>query len=156
MAYSLVNLAVHIASPDAVKVRFVVSGKVTETLWAEDLGGSQYRLLSLPERVSGISNGDVFLAQVVDGMPTFASVIERGSHSTFRVLLDGSATESECRRFWPALEALGCRCEGQRPGRYAVDVPGDADLDLVLEILEDGVTEGVWQFEAAHLGQPVA
>ena len=156
MSYSLVNLAVHVDSPDAVKVRFVVSGKVSETLWAEDLGGRRNRQQNVPERVSGISKGDAFLAQTVDGLPTFGSVIERGNHSTFRVLLDGSAAETAFGRFWPALEALGCRYEEPRRGRYAVDVPGDADLDLVLEILEDGVAEGVWQFEAAHLGQPVA
>lgn len=146
----------HLQNPHAARIRFVWTTDdgtpASEILWGDALGDSQYRLGSIPYRAPGISAGDTVLAPELDGQPTFRSVVARGGHSTFRIALERGVAEEKFLGFWPVLETLGCRYEQSRLRWYALDVPEDADIEMVVEILHEGEDEGVWRVEEAHAG----
>ena len=86
-------------------------------------------------------------------MYEYASVIARSGRSTYRI-----AIEQETDQFWKwwnRLEGLGCTYEsGAVRGMrlYAVDVPPDADIYSVYDILKQGQEQKVWFFEEGHVG----
>jgi hypothetical protein len=79
-----------------VKVKFVLDpgewhGSATETLWAAPVGQNQYRLENSPFYAFGVSYQDVVAAQRTDNELEFVSVVSRGGHSTYRILVQSIA-----------------------------------------------------------------
>ena len=142
-----------------VKVAFrLVSGawhgSATESIWAEPVGSGKYRLCNVPFYAFDVSYGDVVEAAEEDSRLTFASVVRRSGHSTYR-LLTNEAHRDQFERFW--MQLAECRCtyeEGHRP-LLAVDVPAGADIFKVYKRLEEGEIAGVWSFEEGHCGHQV-
>lgn len=120
-----------------------------ETLWAQTLGGDRYKLRNIPFYTYGVSCDDIVSAKLTDGLLMANAIVERGGHSTYRLLITPMLEEQFLRR-WPALEALGCGYEGATSRYIAVDVPPSADISAVEQELLRGESEGVWNFEEGH------
>lgn len=150
-----------------VKISFELNsedwhGEYVETLWAEPIAGgsgSAYILRNTPYYVRGISFMDVVRVIKQDRLLRFLDVIEHAGHSTYRII---SADRNSFKNLWCKLELLGCSYEStiQRTSEgnrdlYAVDVPKEADIYKVYQILEEGKARGVWIFEEGHCGHLV-
>lgn len=147
-------------APDLVKVHFPLSpqdrsqGVEAENLWAMKLGRDKFKLDNIPFYVYGVSSGDIVTAEMADGRLVFRRVVERGGHSTYRLLVkDEAGFESEhFKRLRVQLEKLGCSYEVAKRRWIAVDVPPDTDVFAVYKLLESGEGAGDWDFEEGHCG----
>lgn len=123
----------------------------TETLWADDLGESRYRLRNSPWYIYNISLGDIVRARPAeDGMLEFVEVLERSGRSTFRVLVREGVDRATFERFWQPLEALGCSYEHAKGRLFAIDAPLGVDLGQVAALLAKGEADAVWDWEAGY------
>jgi hypothetical protein len=128
-----------------------------ENVWAEAVSGDTYRIRNIPTWAYDLSMDDVVQARTGDDdRLTFDRVTERGGHSTYRIRLEDSTDTAKFDQQWAPLQELGCRYESHsEEPLYAVDVPPDADIHRVYEILEAGEADGVWEFEEGHCGHQV-
>lgn len=151
------------ASSKMVKVLFDTDRKAwhrmtAERLWATPVGISLYRLENSPLYAYGVSYWDIVVArQDAEGDLHFSAVHERGGHSTYRVVLEGSASKADFERYWMRMERLGCTYESSRDpeNAFSIDVPPKSDVHAVYALLEKGEREGVWEFEEGHCGHPL-
>jgi hypothetical protein len=144
-------------SRELVKVTFVLDPREchlsgTERVWAESFGLDRYRIKNTPFHVFGVSAEDIVIAREREGRLVYVSVLLRGGHSTFRVVI----TEGMERYFethWRDLKRIGCSYEGgYSGGMYAIDVPPASDIYEVYGRLQLGAQAGVWTFEEGHCG----
>jgi hypothetical protein len=141
-----------------VKISFRVEpdrsrGIVSETLWAEHVGGNRFRLANTPFLVRGVSYRDVVFGRCGrHGVLTFAGVSLRGGHSTCWLDLRAERDTERFRTHWAQLHALGCSYEGNGQRSYAVDIPPSADFAVVEAMLEAGVASRIWAYEVSHRG----
>ena len=149
---------------EAPKVKLVIPlrpgadhGWGAENLWAEPVGEDRYRLRNIPTGAFDASLDDVVEAfEGTDGRLTFDRVTERGGHSTYRIVLEDDTDEDTFSRRWAPLQEAGCRYESHsEEPLYAVDVPPEADIHRVYELLADGERDGIWDFEEGHCGHKV-
>ena len=120
-----------------------------ETLWATAVGPGAYRIDSIPFFATRVSLGDVIEAEMIDGMPTFERVRQRGGHSTLRVAIYDLAAVPELRS---AIKELGCATElSHLPRLVSVDVPASASLETVRAFLTAGADQGRWDYEEADV-----
>jgi hypothetical protein len=146
-------------TPGLAKVTFHLEpgswhGSATETVWAEPVAPGQYRLRNVPFYAFDVSYDDVVGTREETGRLIFGSVLRRGGHSTYRLLLK-EPLRDQLESFWKPLADCGCTYEeGHRP-LLAVDVPADADIFEVYRRLEAGEVAGVWSFEEGHCGHQV-
>lgn len=150
----------HRSSRGLVKVMFVLEpgawhGSATETLWAEPLGAGRYRLKNSPFYAFDVSFQDIVLAQERGGSLVFIETIERGGHSTYRLIVKAERM-IDLERYWSPMQAMGCTYEEGLGGLLAVDVPADTDIFKVYAMMEAGERAGVWSFEEGHCGHAVA
>lgn len=142
-----------------VQIRFPLDsddwhGYGNETVWAESSDGVSFRVRNTPFFVKDVSFDDVISARLsLDGYD-FDGVVERGGHSTYRII----PTESDDAKVEGGLEtlqALGCSWEHGPGGLIALDVPPSSDIDHVYAALVAGVTGGTWDFEEGHVGHRI-
>lgn len=142
--------------PGLVRVTVILDpedkqGFGSESLWAESLGQSRYRLRNSPFFAYGISNDDIVLGKKEDGVLKVQGVLLRGDHSTYRLRLVNDSIDSALfLKHWEPLQKIGCTFE-EGPV-VAIDVPPDADIYAVYRLLEEGEKMGIWQFEEGHCG----
>ena len=112
-----------------------------ETLWARALGGERYTIQNVPFYAKGISYEDVVEAPTVGNQKLVRAVVQRGGHSTYRIFVTKDEPLMRFREFWIPLEDLGCTVERATERLFGVDVPPDADIYKVYDLLQAG--EGV-------------
>lgn len=120
----------------------------TEALWAESLGGERYMIRSAPFVAFDLAVEDVVSATTdavgADGRLMVTDVIERGGGACYRV--HSARGMDAVRDRLEALEEMDVSVEVD--GEWgALDVPAQADLEAVYEVLVDGEEAGVWSFE---------
>lgn len=125
-------------------------GSATETLWAERIDDSRFRLRNAPFYVYGVSAEDIVLAKDRDDELWFSHVVLRGGHSTYRLFVKKEASKQDFAAFWRPLGQLGCIYE--EGSVLAVDVPARADIQKAYDQLAAGYRAGVWDFEEGHCG----
>jgi hypothetical protein len=116
-----------------------------EHLWADAVGANEYRLDNTPFFARGVSYRDV-VRTVRDGdFNVFQEVVRAGGHSTIRVIL----TEAESAAgFVARLSEMGYPVESSHiPGYVAVDVPSSSSRSDLVEYLDQGESEGLWEYE---------
>lgn len=121
-----------------------------EWLWAERLPDGNYKIDNIPIYARNVSDSDVVSANSIDGVLEFDKVVERGGHSTYRVVLEKAASleDPEVLPYWRPMADLGCGFEGFAKTRlFAIDVPPEADITKVYAQLERGLQDNVWDFE---------
>jgi hypothetical protein len=155
--------------PQLVKIAFVLDGgpltiegtvhdgrdEGVETMWAEVIGKSRYRLRNSPFAAYGISFHDIVTAKVVDGQLTATRIVLRSGHSTYRIHLSDGITKEDFLNRWPSLAALFCSYENSDGRLFAIDVLPEANIHAVYAELQRGETDGTWEFEEAHCGHVV-
>ncbi len=148
---------------ELIKVLFELNedwhGCSTETLWAEKVGEDQYRLDNTPFYVKGVSFGDIITAKEKQGFLKYESVLKRGGHSTYRIIIDHAKVPiNKFQNYWKHFSELACTYEGGPEFRskdknlkiYAIDVHPEVKLDQVYAKLQKGEHEGIWEFEEGH------
>jgi hypothetical protein len=127
----------------------------TETMWARPLGGDRFKLQNVPFYAYGVSHDDVVEAPSVGDQNLMRTVVERGGHSTYRIFVTNDAALKRFHEFWVPLERLGCTLERATERLFGVDVPPEADIYKVYDLLQAGENALVWDFEEAHVGHPL-
>jgi hypothetical protein len=125
----------------------------SETLWAMPLSATTYLLQNSPFYVYGVSYGDTVEGMLVDGRLCATSVVAKGGHSTYRIILRPDKAES-FNEAWQPLQALGCTYELGN-GVYAVDVPENTNIFEVYKLLQRGEDVEIWDFDEGHCGHTV-
>lgn len=127
-------------------------GPSDDWLWAEPLGSGRYRIESCPFFAYGVSRDDLIRASEAVGQeaPALEDVVEKSGHRTLRLALDPSM-ELGAPAAQGLLERLlehGCTHELLRPSLVALDVPPEADLGAVADLLQARAREGalVWEW----------
>lgn len=115
-------------------------GPADDWVWAEPLGSGRFRLESCAFFAYGLSRDDVVRAAEVPGdeAPRLEDVIEKSGHRTLRLALDPQKELSDAavQGLLERLLELGCTHETLRPKLVAVDVPPEADVAVVVELLQ--------------------
>ncbi len=132
-----------------------------ENVWVEPLDSREqanlFRVSNIPLFVYGVCLHDIVTGKRdKDQNLVFAEVIERGGHSTFRIII-----EDECRGqpfvdFFQPLAEMGCTYAGLHEGFLAIDVPPHVSIREVIDHLEEGERLGIWRFEEGHLEHKLA
>lgn len=138
-----------------VKIFFqlVDAPTATESMWAEPLDEGRFRLRNSPFYAFGVSFHDiVYVKEAPDGGLDFAGVAEPAGHSTYRVILEDGVTRAHFEEKFEELRRLGCNYECGTDEFFVIDVPPASDIYAVYRVLEQGETEGLWEFEEAHVG----
>jgi len=154
-----------------VKVHFDLDssdwhGHGGESLWAAPVVGTDwrnFRIMNSPFFVRGVSFQDVVKANAQEAgfVFEFETVVERGGHSTYMLIMETSKPRVDA--YWNMLEKMGCSYEsshidlsvGRRP-LYSVDVPPCADIYEVYEMLERGANDKIWMFQEGYAHLPKA
>lgn len=124
-------------------------GHATETLWAERIDDSRYRLRSVPFYATGLSVEDIVATHTEDGVDVVTGVSMYGGHSTYRIFLaTGVSPESQVfKQYWAPLSTMGCTFERATERLFGVDIPPHANLQRAYDCLVQGETGGAWDFE---------
>lgn len=132
-------------------------GYGSESMWAEDLGGGKYRLRNTPFAVYGFSFEDVVRAEELEGRLQVTSPVHRSGRSTYRIFLEKglSVNDPVFESSWQPLRDLGCNLESATDRLIAVDVPPEADLARIRDLLDRGEASGVWDYEEGHRAAPL-
>jgi hypothetical protein len=139
-------------------------GFSSERVWAEPVAqtaeGGAYRVMNSPWNIFGVSFLDIVHAKRnADGTLLFDRIIKHNGHSTFMLLVPpaGHPAASRFDGFWKKLEELGCHYEWKNTltsrgheRLFSVDVPDAAKLSSVVQILEQGLKEGIWDYQEGH------
>lgn len=123
-----------------------------ETMWAQPLGENRFRIQNVPFYAFGLSYDDVVEAPTIDNQNVMRAVVQRGGHSTYRIIVSNSTSPTRFREFWLPLEHLGCTLERATERFLGIDVPPEADIYKVYDLLQGGEAASVWDFEEAHVG----
>lgn len=116
-----------------------------ETLWAENLGGDEYRLKNVPFFAYGMSEDDVVETQPQrDAFPLVTRVLRKSGNRTVRVMFDGGTTTPPAKKLLAELQLLGCTWEGAYSKLIAVTVPPGTPLERVAATLT--AAEATWEY----------
>lgn len=133
-------------------------GHATETVWAERIDESRYRLRSVPFYARGLSVEDVVTTRTEDDVDVITGVSLYSGHSTYRIFLaNGTTLESKAfNDHWKQLSGLGCTFERATERLLGIDVPPTADLRRAYDLLAQGEAAGVWEFEEGSVSPNAA
>ena len=126
-------------------------GFKTESLWVVQ-EGNFFRINNVPFYATGLSLGDVVSICENGEEKYYSNTVQSGGHSTYRVF---SLNEDDLDFYMDLLKRLGCTYEKATENLYAIDVPMEADIYEVYEILKLGEKRGAWEFEEGHCGHPL-
>ncbi|HEX5597590.1 MAG TPA: DUF4265 domain-containing protein [Micromonosporaceae bacterium] len=117
-----------------------------EEVRGQPVGDHRYRVLTPPAFAKRLAVDDIVTASPdATGRMWINAMVERGAHSTIRVILLQPGRESELTS---ALTAQGCRVgPSPLPGLLTVDVPESVDYAEVRSLLEAGERRGEWEFQ---------
>ncbi|HMS08530.1 MAG TPA: DUF4265 domain-containing protein [Pyrinomonadaceae bacterium] len=120
-----------------------------ESLWAtRDIRGF-FIIDNIPFFVNGISCGDTVVAIERDGIYYFESIEKESGNSVLRVIVFEQKDVSDLRE---NLRGLGCESEQSHiPQLISIEVPESVSLDDVLAYLDEGESDGRWEYETASL-----
>lgn len=124
-----------------------------EDLWARP-SDRVFLLESIPFFENRVSRGDVVTASIQgDGFLQFDGVVERGGHSTFRVLVDPE--RGEVLPLMLELRRLGADCEVTLDYLVAIDVPPEV-IGTVEDFLIKGKEAEKWGLQDGFIFEPPA
>ncbi|MEI7742300.1 MAG: DUF4265 domain-containing protein [Chloroflexota bacterium] len=137
--------------PDAspfVKVLFPLSAEEhgedffgAEGIWCEHLGEGRYRVDNIPPYGNDIALDDIVTVQPNGlGGLELDHVVERVGHVTVRL---APSRQEDVRGMASRFGALGFR-HAIAYNLLTIDVPPDADIPLLIQVVEDGIARGAW------------
>ena len=133
-----VKLVFHIPSKDG-------KSDMTETLWASSVGGGRYQVENSPFLAYDVSYLDIVEAKAgEDGRLMATRVVNRGGHSTYRVMV---RKQEEADGLLRRLNNLGATYESSSNQLIAFDVPANAQHAEIVQVLKKGEEDAVWEYE---------
>ena len=121
----------------------------TESLWALP-SGKGFKLDNIPFYAKGVSFGDVVSAKEVDSCLRMLELLEPSGHSTVRLWF---SSEQEVQPTREALKSMGCSSEiSDQSKLVAVDIPPAISYEEIRAYLDEGESNGKWDYEEACLG----
>ncbi len=140
-----------------VKVRFNLAREneawppvSTEGLWAEPLGGDRYRVDNTPWFARNLAADDVVVARAGrDGVLWAMDKLQSSGRLTIRVVpFRAGGLRGDLQSVLNAFRPFGVTGEGvHQYGIVALDVPPDADLTSIKDLLRAGRADGRWDYE---------
>jgi hypothetical protein len=123
-----------------------------ESLWGHEIEPGHYSIDNLPFYVKGISSGDVVSAEPQGGQLEFKSLVRSSSNSVFRLYI---SDVSDVQAVRDSFRQLGCESElSDNPRLVAVEIPGNAAIKPISELLDSGAESGRWEYEQGVLRHP--
>ena len=120
-----------------------------ESLWALPVGKG-FKLDNIPFYARGVSFGDVVSAEEVEGCLCMTELLEPSGHSTVRLWF---ASEQEVQPARETLKSMGCSSEvSDQPRLVALDIPPAISYEDIRAYLDEGESNGKWDYEEACLG----
>ncbi len=118
-----------------------------ETLWAWSVEDGYYCLDSIPFFAHEVSPGDVVETKEEFGQSVFKRVVRPSANSVVRIYV---TDESDTQTARIAFKGLGCESElSNLPKLFALEIPESSDFEAISSLLEEGVTNGRWEYEEA-------
>lgn len=134
-------------------ITFPLDDGRVENMHAVRAGDGLFVLDNSPFYAYGVSYKDRLEARMEEGRWIFARVVQRGGHSTYRIMLPEGKTHQDFLKEWTELESKGCTFEGSSGAAarlYAIDVPPSVDVASVYDVLQAKEEAGIWTFEEGH------
>jgi hypothetical protein len=135
-----------------------------ETLWAKPLGEDLYEVRNSPFCAYGLNWGDVVRcsASAEGGFPEAKEVVSRSGRRTVRVLFlepdsedPRTLSKEEVEAFRREVNKHGASIENANSRMVAIDVPPEADYEVLLRWLVEKFDGGELLFEEAwRYGSP--
>lgn len=122
----------------------------SEGVWAEPLGGDNYKIANTPWFVRGLATDDIVAAVAdSDGVWWATERVRWSGRLTVRVIpWDDGPLHGNRKAVLDAFAPLGVTGEGvEKFGIVALDIPPDADLRAVKMLLSAGQSDGRWDYE---------
>lgn len=132
-----------------------LAGAATESVWAEPRGESTYKIKNVPFYALGISYEDIVEAEPKDGILTFKRVAQHSGHSTYRIYASKGRQQPEVLGLLEQLNKLQCTYEAANQKLVGIDVPPEANIYEVYDLLEQAENKGVIDFQEGHCGHPI-
>jgi hypothetical protein len=123
----------------------------TEGLWAHLVGADTARVANVPFLQDGVAQGDVVrFVTDDDGVRWAVGRVEASGNCTIRVLPVpdgplGCSAQAVHERFGPF--GLGGEAFSKEFPLVALNVPADADLAAIKQLLVSGDEQGCWKYE---------
>lgn len=161
----------HGDSPDRIKFAPALGGPEYQTdpppvenewLWARLVSPGRYEVENIPFFAKSFSRFDHIVCSSgsgeLEGYPTFAGVVRRGGHSTYRIRLENEDHYSKDDKYsiWYLLNLLiesGCEFELGDFGLVAVDAGPSAKLGAIVYVLKSGFDLGVWDWQRGYIDE---
>lgn len=125
-------------------------GLMSESVWAESLSSDKFRINNVPFFAYGISYNDIVSAKIKENIFIFDELVKRGGHSTLRVFFS-SEDNSMQEELFTELNTLGATVERATGQLVAIDIPPSINLQPIIELLKDGESKGVWNYEEGYI-----
>ena len=135
---------IHIRLPDEPGI------PAHESLWAESMGTSLYRLCNIPCVAYGYAYGDIVRCIEREGRLNVVALVRHGGNLTLRLYFAAGSRDSDIRPVLDRLVSMGCGYERGTAHLVAIDVPFAATISLsqiaeYLNSLPDDLLEA-WEF----------
>ena len=150
------------ADAELVRVRFALERDedgwppaVSEGLWAEPLGGDNYRIENSPWYVNDLAAGDVVRATSDEGELWAVERVHASGRMTVRVIpLGPGEPEVKVQRVLELVQPLGVRTEGSLPQTIiALDIGPEIDLPELKRVLVAGEQSGTLSYDEGAVSQ---
>jgi hypothetical protein len=123
-----------------------------ESLWARPVGEGLFKIDNIPFFATGVAMDDVVAAIPDGGVLQYKDVVQPSGHSTLRIIVYEESQTAEVRALF---KRMGCSTElSHIPGLIAVDVPPSVSLQSLRRVLDEGRSQGRWDYEEACLAAP--
>ena len=134
------------ANAEQVKVNFPFDFGA-ESMWADVLDLGHFRLDNIPLFAYGISYGDEFTANPIEGILTFDKVVRRAGDWTYRASLnEGIADISEANDLLSKVAGLAKLTSQYGSEQRAFSVES-SQKDNIEALLDEGKRKGFWDWE---------
>jgi hypothetical protein len=120
-----------------------------ETLWAEDLGGGNYRMDNIPFYIQGISPDDIVTAHAQGSELFFAELLNKSDISVIQIIfLDKSWID----RVLQELLSMGSKYEGSHVSSlFSIEVPSNVSYNDIINYLEIKNSMDILEYQEASI-----
>jgi len=125
-----------------------------EVVWARRLGDGLYEIQNSPFFAKDLAYLDVVRAIRRDDRLLVVEIVSTSRHSTYRLLVNSDAPQSQVRDSLNELVASGCTYESYVESGwtlYSFDVP-PAAVDAAYRVISAAEKNGLWDFEEGNFG----
>lgn len=123
-----------------------------ESIWAFRLDDGTYQIDNIPFYAYGLNYKDIVKvnARENDKKPIVEAVVVPSGHATVRVVFSKGFGKQEQKPVIEELEAMNVTIERAFENYVALDIPPEADYDVVRDRLDKLESEGILEYETCE------